>query len=216
MNGPPADAPSSRVDEGFTLIELAFTMMLLSIVMGMLFQSLVTVQTSVERQVGRNTRNDRLRLAIHSIERQVRSGNVFSDPALANDPANGIAPGMSMRVYTQADATSAGDSMCVQWRVHNGRLESREWSPQWQVNANLTGWRLIADGVMNRDVSPPVSAFALPADAEYGRRILSVALLAEGDTSERAVQRVDTSVTGRNTGYGYPVSICDNSPPYPT
>lgn len=203
-------------DDGMTLIEVAVTMMLLSIVLAMLFQSLVSVQTSVERQIGRNDRNDRIRLALHSIERQVRSGNVFSDPATANDPANGIAPGMSVRVYTQADASSASASMCIQWRVYQQRLESREWSPQWRNNNIVSGWRTVAEGVRNRDVSPAVPAFVLPSGAQYGRRILSVNLLAEGDGPERTVQRVESSITGRNTGFGYPVSICDDSPPYPT
>lgn len=203
-------------DAGMTLIEISITLLLLGIVLGMLFQSLVSVQTSVERQVDRTTRNDRLRLALHTIERQVRSGNVFSDPATANDPANGIAPNMSVRVYTQADAATTNDSVCIQWRIHDEKLESREWSPQWRIDSYVTGWRTIAEGVMNRTVSPNVPAFVLPTGSEYGRRILEVTLLAEGDGAEDTVQRLESSITGRNTGFGYPVSICDDSPPYPT
>ena len=199
-----------------TLIEVSITLLLLGMVLGMLFQALVSVQTSVDRQVARTSRNDRLRLALHSIERQVRSGNVFSDPALANDPAHGIAPGMSVRVYTQADAESSSESVCIQWRIHNEKLESREWSPDWQTTGHVTGWRTIAEGVQNRTVSPNVSAFVLPSGSEYGRRILEVTLLAEGEGSDQGVQRIESSITGRNTGFGYPVSICDNSPPYPT
>lgn len=203
-------------DEGFTLIELALTTMLLGMVLAMLFQSLISVQTAVDRQVGRSVRNDRLRLAVHSIERQVRSGNVFSDPAAADDAANGIVPGMSVRVYTQADAETTTASKCVEWRIHEQLLESREWSPQWQVDGDVSGWRTIADGVQNREVSPQVPAFVLPSGSEYGRRLLQVTLLAEGDGPEHTVQRVESSITGRNTGFGYPVSICDNEPPYPT
>lgn len=207
---------ASEGDAGFTVIELALTTMLLGLVLAMLFQSLVSVQTAVDRQVGRSARNDRLRLALHSIERQVRSGNVFSDPASADDPVNGIAPGMSVRVYTQADAETTTASRCVEWRIHDQLLESREWSPQWRVDNDITGWRTIAEGVQNRALSPEVPAFVLPGGSEYGRRILQVTLLAEGDGPERTVQRVESSITGRNTGFGYPVSICDDAPPYPT
>jgi len=208
--------PTDRPDErGMTLIEVSITMLLLGMVLAMLFQSLTSVQTSVERQLGRTERNDRLRLALHAIERQVRSGNVFSDPASANDPTHGIVPNMSVRVYTQADAETANDSVCIQWRIHDEKLQSREWSPQWRTDSYATGWRTIAEGVMNRTVSPAVPAFVLPSGEEYGRRILEVELVAEGDGPEDTVQRIESSVTGRNTGFGYPVSICDDSPPYP-
>lgn len=205
-----------RDDRGMTLIEVSITMLLLGMVLAMLFQSLASVQTSVERELGRTDRNDRLRLALHAIERQVRSGNVFSDPATADDPAHGIAPNMSVRVYTQADADTANESVCIQWRIHDEKLESREWSPQWRTDSYVTGWRTIAEGVKNRTVSPAVPAFVLPSGSEYGRRILAVQLLAVGDGPEDTVQRIESSITGRNTGFGYPVSICDDSPPYPT
>lgn len=205
-----------RDETGFTLIEIAITMLLLSLVLSMLFQALLSVQTAVDRQVGRSTRNDRLRLALHAIERQVRSGNVFSDPASENDPANGIVPGMSVRVYTQADASSPSDFRCIQYRIHQQRLESRSWSPQWAVNGQFTAWRVLAEGVRNRDASPQVPAFALSSGVSYGQRLLSVRLVAEGDTTERATQEIRSAITGRNTGFGFPASICSTSaPPYP-
>ena len=207
---------TARDDAGFTMIELGITTMLLGLVLAMLFQSLFSVQTAVERQTGRNARNDRLRIAVHAIERQVRSGNVFSDPAMQNDAANGIVPGMSVRVYTQADAAATTDSMCVQWRIHERRLESREWSPDWATNGEVTGWRTIAEGILNRDVSPAVPAFELSSGTSYGRRLLRVRLVAEGDASERKTQRIESAITGRNTGFGYPVSVCETgTPPYP-
>ena len=208
-----------RSEGGFTLIELGITTALLGLVLSMLVQSMLSVQTAVNRQSGRNDRNDRLRVAIFAIERQVRSGNVFSDPALASNPAKGIHPNMSVRVFTQANAASAADARCVEWRIHESRLESRDWSPQWAVNGQVTGWRIAADGIRNREVSPPVPAFVLPTNGAYGRRLLLVSLVADGrgnEGFETNTQRIDSAITGRNTGFGYPVSICDDAPPYPT
>ena len=208
---------TERDEHGFTVIELGITMLLLGLVMAMLFQSLYSVQTAVDREVGRNTRNDRLRLAVFAIERQVRSGNVFADPASDNDPAHGIVPNMSFRVYTQADASTLGASRCVQWRIDEQRLESRDWSPDWRTNNQVTEWRILADGIQNRDASPAIPAFSLATSTAYGRRLLEVSLVAEGDTSERGLQRIDSAITGRNTGYGsiYPTNICDDIPTYP-
>ena len=209
------------VDEhGFTLIEIAITTMLLSLVLAMIVQAMVSVQTAVDREAGRNTRNDRLQLAVFTLERQIRSGNVISDPALLNNPSKGIVPGMAVRVYTQADAGTAGER-CVEWRVNGGRLESRDWSPDWQIGGDYdTSWSILADGIRNRDVTPNVAAFFRPNNRVYGLRMLQVTLVADGSGAsgggnEKNLQRIRTSITGRNTGFPYPANICNNAPAYP-
>jgi prepilin-type N-terminal cleavage/methylation domain-containing protein len=208
-------------EDGFTLIEISITLLLLSTVLAMILQSMVSVQNAVDRETGRSTRNDRLHLAVFALERQVRSGNVIGDPAVANDPAHGIYPVMSVRVYTQADASASGISKCVEWRVYNSRLETREWSPMWAVDGIYdTSWQIIAEGIRNRDVSPNVVAFVKPAAASYGLRMLKVTLLGVGQGGwggghVRNLQRIESSITGRNTGYGYPANTCDSGPPYP-
>jgi prepilin-type N-terminal cleavage/methylation domain-containing protein len=210
----------STEEEGFTLVEISITLLLLSVVVVMLLQSMVSVQNAVDREMGRNTRNDRLRLAVFALERQIRSGNVISDPSTSNDPAHGIAPGMSVRVFTQANASSIGASRCVEWRINGGKLESREWSPNWSIDGDFSGWRLLADGIRNRDVSPTVPAFVRSSAPVYGLRMLKVTLVADGMGAsggghERNLQRVQSTITGRNTGYPYPGDICNTAPAYP-
>ena len=217
MTERPADGTS---ESGFTLVEISITLLLLSLVLAMILQSMVSVQSAVDRESGRSTRNDRLHLAVYALERQVRSGNVIGDPATANDPTHGIYPGMSVRVFTQADASPSGISKCIEWRVYNSQLQSRDWSPTWAVDGIYSGWRIIADGIRNRDVSPNVAAFVRPAATSYGLRMLQVTLLsdglgASGGGHERNLQRLETSITGRNTGFGYPANTCDGGPPYP-
>ena len=212
--------PRASEDAGFTLVELSITMLLLAFVLAMIVQSMVSVQNAVDRETGRTTRNDRLHLAMFAIERQVRSGNVISDPATANDPAHGIAPGMSVRVYTQANQPSVGGSRCIEWRIHNGNLDSRSWSPSWRVDGIAEGWKVHATGIRNRDTSPAVTAFVRPTTPAYGLRMLQITLVADGQGAsggghERKVQRISTSITGRNTAYPWPGNICDDSPPYP-
>jgi prepilin-type N-terminal cleavage/methylation domain-containing protein len=210
----------SDAEDGLTLIELSITMLLLGLVLAMLLQSMVSVQNAVDREAGRNTRNDRLQLAVFAIERQVRSGNVIGDPASANDPAHGIAPGMAVRVYTQAQTSVGGTgSRCVEWRIYNGRLESWSWSPTWAVDGIVSGWQVHADGIRNREVAPTVAAFVRPT--AYAERLLRITFVADGQGAsggghEGNAQRLTTSITGRNTGAGYPDNKCDLNPPYPT
>lgn len=202
-------------EAGLTLIELAVTMMLLGIVLGMVVQVMVSVQSSVELQAGRSARNDRLGLAVRALERQIRSGEVLGDPATEADAANDIAAGMSIRIRTRSTGTIEAER-CVQWRIDGtGRLESRAWSPNWLVDGDYTGWQLAVDGVANRAAAPAVDAFTRSAAPEYAGRVVEIRLLARGDGPADAVQRVETSVTGRGAAVGAPAAAsCDDLPPY--
>jgi prepilin-type N-terminal cleavage/methylation domain-containing protein len=202
-------------DAGVTLIELSITVMLLGIVLAMVVQVMISLQSSVELEVGRSTRNDRLRLALDTLERQVRSGEVVADPASESDAAHGIVANMSARIRTNVNGSSGTDYRCVQWRIAGTRLESRRWSPNWRVDADVTGWQLVAEGIVNNTISPAVSAFALATDPAYGGRVLEVRLVGRGDRSETREQRVETAITARNAVEGTHSTECDDLPAYP-
>jgi type II secretory pathway pseudopilin PulG len=206
----------ARREEGFTLLELVFTSALLLVVAAIFQQLLISTQTAVQRELDRSETTDAVGLAMFQIERQVRSGNLFYDPSLDSDPANGIVPGMSLRVYTQANAsTSAYPNRCVQWRIYLDRLDMREWSPAWQENGYVTDWRTVTSGVVNRSQTPTVPAFTLDqSQSLYGNRLVNIVLLTNTRSSSGPAARVESSVTGRNTGYGFPASVCNNIPPY--
>ena len=206
---------SARHEDGVTLIELSITTMLLGIVLAMVVQVMLSVQTSVELESGRSTRNDRLRLAVHALEREIRSGEVVEDPANESDSTHGIVPGMSLRIRTVVNASSSAVDRCAQWRIFGGRLESREWSPRWRTDADVSGWRVVAEGIVNRDLSPAVTAFTRAANAAYGGRVVEIRLLARGDSSETTTQRIETSVTGRNAAANASSTACDDLPAYP-
>ena len=201
-----------RDEAGVTLVELAMTTMLLGIVLAMVVQVMFTVQSTVEVESGRSARNDRLRLAVRALERQIRSGEIVGDPATENDAANGIVPGMSVRLVTRSAGTTS-TARCAQWRVAGDRLESRQWSPTWMVDTDVTDWQVTAEGIVNRSSTPATDAFVLATDPAYGGRVLQVRLLARGDGPDDARQRVETSVTGRSAVVGNPSTTCDNVPP---
>jgi type II secretory pathway component PulJ len=209
-------AGRGRGEEGVTLLELALTMLLLGVVMAMLSQVMISVQTTVQREEGRSDRNDRLRLALFAIERDVRSGEVVADPALENDVANGIVPGMSARIRTYVGGSVTSATRCRQWRIHDGQLARRDWSPRWRVDADVKGWQVVAEGIVNSDVSPSVAAFTMSTNASFGGRVVEVRLLARPARSpETKVQELETALTGRNAVPGAPATECNDVPPYP-
>ena len=198
---------STTADEsGFTIIEITVTVMLLTIVMAVIFGALVSLQRTITTTDQRGQTNDQVRLAANDIDRMVRSGNVLYDPAGETLANSGVAPGYSMRIYTQAN----GNERCVQWRVFNGSLQTRAWTTTWQQDGIVTGWRDVADHIVN--TTPP---FSLDANAAYGGRLVDLDLKANagtGPASNVGTVEVKMSVTGRNTQYGYDPVVCNTVP----
>jgi prepilin-type N-terminal cleavage/methylation domain-containing protein len=222
----------SEDEAGFTLVELVTTIMLLSVVLSAFYGVLWSVQRNVEKEKDRSISNDSVRLAVQELDRQVRSGNVLYDPLCegkvatcttanarlaAVDPvaaANGIQPGLSVHIYTQANAdTHNPGNRCVQWRVYSQNLQTRQWSPQWQTDGYVTGWRTVTSNIVNTTTD---AAFSLGASA-FGGRLMNVSLSTNANARSGQAVRVNASITGRNTEYGFPVNVCSllSAPPYP-
>lgn len=202
-------------EEGMTLLELTIVMMLLGVVVAIFMTTFLRVQSNFDRQSDRSQSNDQARLAVEEIDREVRSGNLLYDPATENDAAHGIYPGMSLRVYTQTNApTRDPANRCVQWRILNGELQVRSWSVTWRTDGTISTWRVVADHVVNYSNNPQTAAFVLDPESTKGSRTLVVNILVNQDAKSGKDVQVKTSVTGRNTGYGYPVDICSDIPPY--
>lgn len=186
-------------DDGFTLIELLVSMIIFSLVMAGVYSVLITVQRQNSDLAGRQETVGNARLATEQMDRQIRSGNVLYDPALETLP-------MSMRVYTQAN----GLERCVQWQVYNGTLRSRSWSTTWQTDGLVSSWGTVARGLQNTSASLP---FALEGGSTaYGSRLVDIDLLVKDTASKGKVLEVKTSLSGRNTLYGYDPGICSPVP----
>ena len=201
---------------GFTLVEVMITTAMLAVIAAVCFSFLLSAQTTEARTQIRTAVNDQNQLAVQQLDQEVRSGNLIYDPlnetagsagpacspaTAAND--NCVASGYSLRVYTQAN----GANKCVQWRVYQTQLQSRSWNTD---GSSVTGWATVANHIGNADASPTVAPFALDGTLSYGGRMLDIHLVvSEGQGYNGQVQ---TSVTGRNTEYGYPNSACATVP----
>jgi prepilin-type N-terminal cleavage/methylation domain-containing protein len=196
-------------EDGMTLVELLVAMAILSIVSLVFTSTLSSVQRAVVEEDVRIRLNDQVRLAVQSIDRLVRSGNILYDPVdeSGNDPYDATATGYMFRIYTQAEQTASQDARCALWLVDDQeRLLYRTWpilAPE-----DASNWTVVAEGVVNRSLGEP--AFTLD---EAGRTI-AVVFHVNPDLAHRpqATQVVEASLTGRNTSFGYPVQLCETLP----
>jgi prepilin-type N-terminal cleavage/methylation domain-containing protein len=197
-----------REERGMTLVELVVAMGILSIVMLVLTTTLTSIQRAVVEEDVRIRLNDQARLAVQSIDRLVRSGNILYDPVneTANDPFGSTA-GYMFRIYTQAEQSPTQPARCALWLLNDDQeLLYRTWPIQQPEDASP--WQVVAESVVNRDLGNP--AFTLDS---LGRTI-SVQFYVNPDLADRpqATQVVKASLTGRNTSYGYPVQLCSTLP----
>jgi prepilin-type N-terminal cleavage/methylation domain-containing protein len=203
-----------REERGMSLPELLIAMSILSIVLLVFGSVLATVQGAVVRQDSLSQTLDQTRLALQQLDRELRSGNVLYDPALENGSGvgaivscSGCLPGYTLRVYTQTNS----NFKCVLWKIDaNQNLMTREWPP---LNVSAArDWRIVATGVVSRTLGEV--AWTLDTDVLKGGRTLNVAYAVNNDLIHQAAQtvRVASSLTGRNTSYGYPTNVCSTTP----
>jgi type II secretory pathway component PulJ len=204
-------------EQGVTLVELMVSMGIMAVVVVALLGVLGQAFTSLSTQTARSNDEDQARLAVEELDREIRSGNLLYDPALETGPlGSDVAAGMSLRVYTQTNAdTRDPGNRCVQWRITStGKLQRRDWSINWATDGLVSGWRIVAENVVNRSASPQVTAFTLDPDPSKGGRTMIITISVQTDASKGKAVQIRQSVTGRNTEYGYPNNICDSIPPY--
>ncbi len=204
-------------EDGMTIAELAVAMLLLVIASTVYLGTMTSVYTGVNRQQRRSEINDQARVAVEQFDREVRSGNFIADAngnyrynpateAFAAPACGGYAceSGFSVRVYTQANATTRTPPVqCVQYLVTGQRLLRRAWAPG--AATSLNGWQTIATDIVNKDVSPSVPVFSM--DGSSGTRVLAITLLVNnrfGQADAPRTVRIESSIAMRNFSAGDP------------
>jgi prepilin-type N-terminal cleavage/methylation domain-containing protein len=197
---PSARSNWARRDDGVTLIELLVSMTIFSLVIAGAYSALITVQRQTRDQTSRADAVGEARLALQTIDRQVRSGNIIYNPTGAGELP------MSMRIYTQAN----GDKRCVQWQVAGNVLRSRSWEPV--IGGAVSGWSVVARYLVNES-APITQPFTLQGGSTaYGSRLIDITLRVKSPTARGEPIDVTSSLSGRNTAYGYDPSTCNPVP----
>ncbi len=203
-----------------TLPELMITMTILGIVMLIVTSVLASIQRSVTAEESLTRTLDSARLAIQELDRELRSGNVLYDPALENAAigtpgriasCTGCLPGYTLRVYTQTNADTRGTYRCVLWKIDTQQQLMMRWWPPSNPNS-ASDWSIVTTGVVNRALS--TTAYSLDTDPLKGGRTLNVVYSVNSDLTHHSTQtqKIQTSLTGRNTSYGYPANVCQTTP----
>jgi prepilin-type N-terminal cleavage/methylation domain-containing protein len=201
-----------RTEEaGLTLSELLVAMAVLGLASGVFLTTLTSVQRSVAETDIRTRTNTQARLALQTLDHEVRSGNVLYDPATSTDPY------FRFKIYTQANATTRQPSpgyTCRLWRITStGELQTRWWPPNQPEDAS--GWLTAATGIVNKLVATPLNAFELDPDPNKGGRTVNVLLLVNEDPQQdfdTGTVQIQSALTGRNTSYGFPTGVCATEP----
>jgi type II secretory pathway pseudopilin PulG len=198
-------------EAGMSLAELMVSMSVFTVVVVIFLSTLTSVQQATVRESANSVSNDQARLAMTEFDREIRSGNVLYDPA-TESPA-----GFVLRIYTQSNANTRTPSpgyVCRLWQITtDGLLQTRTWPPQQPENAS--DWLTVATGIVNRMESPAVSAFSRSdPNSATGGRIVNIVLLVNSDFAHHpeSTVRIQQSITGRNTSYGFPVNVCSTLP----
>jgi hypothetical protein len=66
----------------------------------------------------------------------------------------------------------------------------------------------------NPPTAPVVKPFQIDPDPNKGGRTIIVTILVNQNAASGQTVRIQASLTGRNTEYGYPSNICSTIPPY--
>lgn len=203
-----------RRDEGMTLVELVVAMSMLGVVLLIFTSVLASVQRTMVVNQRYSEANDEARLALQQLDRELRSGNVITDPADAISGFTGAPANQRLLIYTQANLPTRGQALCELWKVTTDHdLQVRRWVPG--STSWTTSWVTVADAVVNR--STGVNAFTMNSDPLKGERTVDVRLQVNPDydgNPDRTIE-VRSSLTGRNTSYNYPTNICQTLPTDP-
>jgi|SRR5690625_3515657 len=199
-------------ERGYTLVEALVVMLIFGVVFTLIMSILIQTSTSAADNMSRASQVQNAQLGLMQIDRQVRSGNVILDPANETYAYSGVEPGYSLRVFTQTD----GVHQCVQWRVKTdygrGVLEYRSWDPDRSGSSGVEDWAVVARDIVEAPDGGMPFERTNTAGTSAETSSVDVRLFVQAERTRSAATAVETTLTGRNTIYGYPIDRCDDVP----
>jgi hypothetical protein len=199
------------VAEGFTIVELLVSMILLAVVSTTFLAATNAIYKGIHKQQGITNAADGNRVAFETLDKQVRYASAINAPATASD-------GNFYMEYMWSKSNGSIDTLtCSQWRLNptTDVLQWRSWTAGTTPNPTPS-WTTIDTGVANVPSTQP--PFALqgatgPASGAGGTgptmqyQVLKVSLITKRDTGNLTTSGNLTALDTPNSSVPSP-SVC--------
>jgi prepilin-type N-terminal cleavage/methylation domain-containing protein len=202
-----------RDDRGFTLVELIIVMAVAGVLIALAARLVISIAQGANAATVTAGRVDTVRLAVDSVERQVRSGDVlFLEPASSTCAVFGSGSNC-LRVATEVD----GVTTCVQFQLVPGTaadgtydLRARTYRPDWASTGIAGGWRQVAKGLAAPTSQLP--PFSLTQQSGAAAQALIVQFAAPETSPVGAPIKLTATFVPRNALYGSSTTCSGGAP----
>ena len=192
----------TRNDRGMMLAELAMVVLLAGVLTALAARFVITIAGETNTATVIANRVDGVRLALDSVERQVRSGDMLYLEAPSGSCSAFGSGSNCLRLATEVD----GMTSCVQFQLIPGsagdgtyELRTRAYSPGWASNGSVGAWRQVTTGLAApTSASPP---FEVAQQSGVGSPALTVQLAAPQASATAAPIRLRATYVPRNALY---------------
>jgi prepilin-type N-terminal cleavage/methylation domain-containing protein len=197
----------AREDRGFTLIELMVSILLLSVLMGIVTASIIGMFQGVRKTQGEATAIDANRAVVERLDKQIRFANAITSPG---------AGATAGTFYVEWQSGDTGQPQtCTQWRyvASTKALQARSWtevpgaaSPAWVTQilgvSPIAGQNVFQPGKPD----PRLSAASQPQKQQ-----LTVEFQTTAGLQQRTTRATELTVTAVNTTSSLaPTGICSD------
>lgn len=144
----------ARGDDGVTLVEMLVSMLIFSIILGIITTAIVAMLHQEQKESGQANDLDASRKVIEALDHSVRYANAITTPGTGADGSD----------YVEWQSGNVGQQQtCSQWRYvpSSGMFESRTWQPPLSGVGSVTATAWVVEAVgMSQVGSTPVFSIA--------------------------------------------------------
>jgi prepilin-type N-terminal cleavage/methylation domain-containing protein len=198
---------SSEVDRGFTLIELSIAMGIFSIFLVVVLTSVISL-TKASTQTQVTARSSSAELALFSrLDHQIRYADSINFSGIGAPSGDTY-----IEFRTPAESTTSGITLCTQWRfdptAHT--IQSRQWNDTTGTVAGNTWDTLLTNVATDTTIGYPF--LLIPASGSGSSMQELQITIDAGNTSVKGAAIISTFVA-RNSGVGLSPSNTDATTP---
>jgi prepilin-type N-terminal cleavage/methylation domain-containing protein len=188
-------------DDGFSLPELLIAMTIFAAFLAVITATVSTMMQDIRHTTTVNYAAAQNAHAFNAFDQEIRPASAVNIPGLGTNGQD---------FYIEfLTTTLQGAAICRQWRlvVSTDQLQQRSWTPIASGTPTLSGWTLVANGVVN--TTDPFS-LAKPADYTESDSVTMQLTDTQG-VKPSATANTSTTVVAENTDANTPSNLDNNS-----